>query len=227
MLATVGLAACAGGDDTDTGTPAPSDNSGASADTMEATVEELGKASTDVVSLVVSGMRSSIVEECLPTFGTCSLCYSLVGGLAGGDVTAVTDPPGCGETYTGTYGSAVYVVNGSELAGTWLRNADGTYTVSLTGSRDGSIAVDGSGAAAATVDVDSSWTLDTLVVTVTTELEIVSYATSITYDGLGSSAWTLDVSGDATTITGTVTMDAGSCTVTGSVENVDVDCAGA
>jgi hypothetical protein len=197
------------------------------ADVIESSVEELAKASTDVVSLATAGMRATVVEECVPTFGSCDLCYTLEGNPKEGEIAAVTDPPGCGETFTGTYGSAAYTVEGSELSGTWTENEDGTYTVELTGFREGTIAVAGDGPRGAAFDVDSSWTLDALEVTVTTDLEIVAYHTILTYDGLGPSASTLEVTGDAASITGTVTVDAGSCTVTGTADDVDVDCTAA
>jgi hypothetical protein len=225
ILATMLLTACEDRDGDGSSTPAPeAGDDAASADAMESSVEELAKAGTDVVSLATQGLRASVVQECAPTFGSCDLCYRLEGTPAAGEVTVVTDPPGCGETFTGTYGSAAYTVDSSELAGTWVENADGTYTVSLTGSREALLAVQGSGPRGTDFDVDASWTLDALEVTVTADLEIVSYHTVVTYEGLGSSAWTLEVSGDAASITGTVTMDAGSCTVTGTVEDVDVDC---
>jgi hypothetical protein len=210
---------------TDPNAPAEDEDSLPSADVIESSLEELGKASTDVVALATAGARSSVVEECVPTFGSCELCYRLEGSPRAGEIGAVTDPPGCGETFTGTYGSAAYTVQGSEFFGTWTENDDGTYTVSLTGYRDGTIALAGDGPGDAGFEVDSSWTLDALEVVVTPDLEIVSYYAVLTYERpvVGTSA-TLEVTGDAASITGTVTADDGSCTVTGTADDIDVDC---
>ena len=193
------------------------------ADNLADDLEQLGQSIEDIATgaqNVPDDQRRSTSEECYDTFGDCDFCYSFAGNPLTGTFSAGPSSTPCGADRSISNFTAAYEVTASSLSGDYTGTLAGNYTIEFAGEHTAALTTD---SANESREYDSSWTLDSLSAT-TIGAALDTYDLELTYTGFADMEWTVEVSGDTTSITGTVSGEEHTCTVTGSFDSVDAGC---
>ncbi|MBT3224291.1 MAG: hypothetical protein HN348_34925 [Proteobacteria bacterium] len=193
------------------------------ADNLADDLEQLGQSIEDIATSaqnVPDNQRRSTLEECYDTFGDCDFCYSFSGNPLIGTFSAGPSSTPCGADRSISNFTATYEVTASSLTGDYAGTLAGDYTIEFEGDHSAALTTD---SANDSREYDSSWTLESLSAS-TVGGALDEYELELTYTGFADMEWGVEVSGDTTSITGTVSGEEHSCTVSGSFESIDASC---
>lgn len=189
-------------------------NAAADTETLARTLDETATELAEAIGDISSSAEYAGIGDCVWTVG-------MEGSIASGVLSAEVSPSPCGGSVTGETATVDVSVTSGSLTGTWTADLEG-WTVEMSGSRSATTTIEGP---RRTRTVDTTWSVDSLEAFVNEE-GLGSWSASVSYGAGVGEGWSLEIDGTGTgTITGTLSGPGGaSCTVSGTVDAVDVTC---
>ncbi len=224
------FAACNGGDadtdqaDTDVASAGAEEKADAES-VIEDDVEKIAATLTEgsVPEEIEEEEGEETVSECLATWGGCQLCLEATGNVFAGDFVGGLDSDSCSES-VGTAVSFTYTVSEFQVEGTWADASEslplGDYEIEASGNRVSTLAVERPQAS-----TSYSTDLEFTAAMLTDDYAMATYEMDLTYLSFGEHEWTVHAEGTPSSVQGSVQRDDGvTCSLSGTFEEVDVDC---